>query len=55
MRFVKFDVDAVPAVAQALGVRAMPTFVFFRAGKRVDELVGADPRALEEALRRLAA
>lgn len=46
--FTKFDVDEVPEIAQELGVRAMPTFVFFKGGEKVDEMVGADPRKLEE-------
>ncbi|GAB0132441.1 kinetochore-associated Ndc80 complex subunit nuf2 [Epichloe bromicola] len=53
VHFIKFDVDELPAVAQALGVRAMPTFFFFRGGKKVDEMVGANPRALLEALRKV--
>ncbi|OAA48444.1 Thioredoxin [Metarhizium rileyi] len=55
VHFVKFDVDELPAVTQALGVRAMPTFFFFKDGKKVDEMVGANPPALLEALKKLAA
>ncbi|KAG5999593.1 hypothetical protein E4U43_001979 [Claviceps pusilla] len=55
IHFVKFDVDQLPAVTQTLQVRAMPTFFFFKNGKKVDELVGANPNALLERLRRLAA
>ncbi|KAG5939343.1 hypothetical protein E4U53_007820 [Claviceps sorghi] len=55
IHFVKIDVDKLPAVTQALGVRAMPTFFFFKSGKKVDELVGANPNALLEALKRIAA
>lgn len=55
VHFIKFDVDELPAVTQALGVRAMPTFFFFKDGKKVDEMVGANPPALLEALRKIAA
>lgn len=55
VHFVKFDVDELPAVTQALGVRAMPTFFFFKDGKKVDEMVGANPPALLEALKKIAA
>jgi thioredoxin-like negative regulator of GroEL len=53
MTFAKVDVDAVPAVAQVCGVSAMPTFQFFKNGQKVDELVGADPRALEAKMTQL--
>jgi thioredoxin 1 len=53
VHFIKFDVDELPAVTQALGVRAMPTFFFFRGGNKVDEMVGANPPALLEALKKV--
>jgi hypothetical protein len=49
--FAKFDVDAVPELAQELGIRAMPTFVFFKNGEKVDEVVGASPPALLKVLK----
>ena len=39
--FVKVDVDENEDVAQEQGVSAMPTFMYFKNGKKVDELVGA--------------
>jgi thioredoxin 1 len=48
--FYKIDVDEVPDVAQELGVRAMPTFMLFKNGEKVDEVVGADKRALHAAI-----
>ena len=45
-RFYKLDVDEVPDVAQELGVRAMPTFMVFKKGEKVGEVVGANEKAL---------
>lgn len=50
-RFYKLDVDNVPDVAQELGIRAMPTFVLFKNGEKVGEVVGANPKALEAAIK----
>lgn len=46
-RFYKLDVDEVPDVAQELGVRAMPTFLLFKKGEKVGEVVGANQKALK--------
>ena len=46
-RFYKLDVDEVPDVAQELGVRAMPTFMVFKNGEKVGEVVGANEKSLE--------
>ena len=45
--FYKLDVDELPDVAQELGVRAMPTFMVFRNGEKVGEIVGANQAALQ--------
>jgi len=50
--FYKVDVDEVPDVAQELGIRAMPTFVLFKNGEKVGEVVGANKMALEAAIRK---
>ncbi|XPS76755.1 thioredoxin trx1 [Ascochyta lentis] len=50
-RFFKLDVDEVPDVAQELGIRAMPTFLLFKGGDKVAEVVGANPKALEAAIK----
>jgi thioredoxin 1 len=49
-RFFKLDVDEVPDVAQELGIRAMPTFLLFKNGEKVGEVVGANPNALKAAI-----
>lgn len=51
--FLKVDVDNLPSVAQTYGVRAMPTFMAFKSGNKVDELVGADKNKLKEMIDRL--
>ena len=51
VRFYKLDVDEVPDVAQELGIRAMPTFLLFKNGDKVAEVVGANPKALEAAIK----
>jgi thioredoxin 1 len=51
-KFYKLDVDQVPDVAQELGVRAMPTFLLFKNGEKLSEVVGANPKALEAAIKR---
>ena len=50
--FAKFDVDAVPDLAQELGIRAMPTFTFFKGGEKVDEFLGANPKSLHNLLQK---
>ncbi|SPJ70325.1 probable thioredoxin [Fusarium torulosum] len=55
IQFVKFDVDELPDLTADLGVRAMPTFFVFKNGDKVDQLVGADPQALQTMLAKHAA
>ena len=50
-KFFKFDVDNVPEVAQELNIRAMPTFKIFKDGKEDKTVVGANPKALEAAIK----
>jgi thioredoxin 1 len=45
VRFAKCDVDVNQEVAARLDVRAMPTFLAFRDGKVVAQMLGAVPRA----------
>lgn len=51
VNFTKCDVDAVPSIAKEYSVSAMPTFVFLKNNKKVDQVRGADPRALEATIR----
>lgn len=51
--FLKCDVDASRELAQKYSVKSMPTILFFRNGKKVDSIVGADVPALKEKVMRV--
>lgn len=56
IRFVKMDVDAHDDVAASLGLRSVPTFVFFDAkGAKQNVVEGASRTAIEAALKALVA
>lgn len=42
VRFLKFNVDECPDLAQEYGITAMPTFLFIKNGKVVATVRGAD-------------
>lgn len=52
--FYKVDVDNVSELAADLGVRAMPSFFFYKDGQKVNDVVGANPKGVEEAVKALA-
>ncbi|CAI7631492.1 unnamed protein product [Penicillium bialowiezense] len=47
-KFYKVDADQEEEISQEAGVRAMPTFMAFKDGEKVGELVGANPQKLME-------
>jgi len=49
--FLKVDVDDQPDVAAMANVTAMPTFQFYKAGQKVDQIVGADADKLKTYLK----
>lgn len=52
VRVAKLNVDESPYTSARFGVTSIPTFLIFRDGKLVEELVGAMPRqAVESRLR----
>ncbi|EPS99336.1 hypothetical protein FOMPIDRAFT_1024202 [Fomitopsis schrenkii] len=53
--YYKVDVDEQTDVAQEVGIRAMPTFLVFKSGNKVKELVGANPGALQTLISEAAA
>ncbi|CAI9633010.1 unnamed protein product [Alternaria burnsii] len=48
--FVKVNVDEQREIAGQYGVTAMPTFMVFKDGKKIEEIRGADVRALKGAV-----
>jgi len=44
MAFVKMNTDEYSATAQSLGIRGIPTLIFYVDGKEVDRKVGYAPR-----------
>jgi thioredoxin 1 len=51
-RFVKFNVDEGPATPQQFGIRAIPTLIFFKDGKVVDQITGMIPaQKIEESIK----
>ncbi|KAG8925960.1 hypothetical protein FRC02_009295 [Tulasnella sp. 418] len=52
--FARVDVDKVKDVAQKYKVTAMPTFILIKNGQKVDDLKGADPRSLEQMVKKWA-
>lgn len=50
VEFYKVDVDEMPDISQEVGIRAMPTFMVFKNGNKVKEMVGANPAGLNNML-----
>jgi len=46
IRFLKVDCDQSSDLAEAFGVRSLPTFVFLQSGKQVARVTGADLNTL---------
>lgn len=51
--YLKVDVDECSQTANDYKVQAMPTFMFFKNGQKIDSVRGADPQALEDKIREL--
>ncbi|KAG5639654.1 hypothetical protein H0H81_008815 [Sphagnurus paluster] len=51
LEFYKVDVDEQGRISQEVGIRAMPTFMVFKDGNKIKELVGANPSGLQTLLK----
>lgn len=52
--FTKINTDRQQELAQAYGVRAMPTFMIFKNARKTASIEGADPQRLSAAIRQVA-
>ena len=53
-KLVKINSDDEQQLAQAFGIRSIPTLLIFKGGKVVGTVVGADKGKLEEAVKKVA-
>lgn len=53
VKIAKMDVDANPSTPGRYSVRAIPTLLAFQNGQVVEQLQGANPRALESMVKKL--
>jgi thioredoxin 1 len=53
VKFCKINVDEAQDITANAGVRAMPTFHFFKDGKKVSEVVGANAGEIEKEIKKL--
>ncbi|KAK3053246.1 Thioredoxin-like protein 1 [Extremus antarcticus] len=52
--FTKVDTDTQKEIAQTYNISAMPTFLIFKGGREFKRIRGADPKALDAAVKSLA-
>ncbi|KAL4890292.1 thioredoxin-like protein [Aspergillus ambiguus] len=52
--FYKVNVDTLPDAAVEVGIYNMPTFMAFKGGAKMEELIGGQPERLEALVQRAA-
>lgn len=52
VHFYKVNVDEAEDVAAFCGIEAMPTFRFYKGGKQVAEIIGADLDGVKNAIQK---
>jgi thioredoxin 1 len=55
IKFYKVDVDKLGEVAANNEISAMPTFLFFKDGKKINMVRGANPPAIQAGVQQLLA
>jgi thioredoxin 1 len=55
MGFAKMDTDQHPLTYSRYGIMGQPTFLIFRDGKVVDQVIGYNPAGLKRAIERVLA
>lgn len=55
IKFFKVDVDKLSEVAAENGISAMPTFLFFKNGEKVETVRGANPPAIMAGIQKIGA
>ncbi|KAL6947078.1 thioredoxin trx1 [Hanseniaspora vineae] len=48
--FYKVDCDELGAAAQSNNISALPTFVFFKGGKEITRVIGANPSGVKSTI-----
>lgn len=49
-KFIKVDVDELEDVAKEYSISSMPTILFFKGGKEVAKVIGADAAKIKQAI-----